>query len=90
VPELRDLRGTHQLVADYVLGSEAALEFVDRVDDLLRFLIPRFQNEGKSYLSIGIGCTGGHHRSVAIAEELAKRLSTHGVNASVRHRDMDR
>lgn len=90
VPELRDLRGTHQPVSDYVLRSEGANEFVDRIDELLQFLIPRFKNEGKSYLSIGIGCTGGHHRSVAIAEELAHRLSAHGVNASVRHRDMER
>jgi UPF0042 nucleotide-binding protein len=90
VPELRDLRGIHQPVSDYVLSAEGAKEFVDRVDELLEFLIPKFENEGKSYLSIGIGCTGGHHRSVAIAEELRKRLSAHGVNASVRHRDMDR
>lgn len=90
VPELKDLRGTHQPVSDYVLSSEGAKEFVDRIDDLLQFLIPRFESEGKSYLSIGIGCTGGHHRSVAIAEELANRLSSHGVNASVRHRDLER
>ena len=90
VPELRDMRGTHGPVSDYVLGSEGAKEFVGRIDELLEFLIPRFENEGKSYLSIAIGCTGGHHRSVAIAEELANRLSTHGVNASVRHRDLEK
>ena len=90
VPELRDMRGTHQPVSDYVLTSEGAKEFVDRVDELLEFLIPRFQSEGKSYLSIGIGCTGGHHRSVAIAEELRNRLATHGINASVRHHDIER
>lgn len=90
VPELRDLRGTHQPVSDYVLTSDGAKEFVDRVDELLDFLIPRFESEGKSYLSIGVGCTGGHHRSVAIAEELRQRLSAHGINASVRHRDLDK
>jgi UPF0042 nucleotide-binding protein len=90
VPELKDLRGTHQPVSDYVLRSEGAKEFVDRVDELLEFLIPKFQNEGKSYLSIGVGCTGGHHRSVAIAEELRNRLAAHGINASVRHRDLER
>ncbi len=90
VPELRDLRGTDQSVSDYVLGSEGAEEFVDRIDELLRFLIPRFRHEGKSYLSIGIGCTGGHHRSVAIAEELGRRLSDEGVRAAIRHRDIDR
>ena len=90
VPELRDLRGIHQPVSEYVLRSEGAAEFMERIDDLLEFLIPRFQGEGKSYLSIGIGCTGGHHRSVAIAEELRRRLSQHGINAAVRHRDMER
>ena len=90
VPELRDLRGTDDTVSAYVLGADGAKEFVDRVEDLLRFLIPKFLSEGKSYLSIGIGCTGGHHRSVAIAEELASRLADHGVNAAVRHRDVDR
>lgn len=90
VPELRNQVGTDPAVNDYVLESEGAREFVDRVDQLLEFLIPRFQSEAKSYLSIGIGCTGGHHRSVAIAEELAGRLSRHGVEAAVRHRDIDR
>jgi RNase adapter protein RapZ len=90
VPELRDMRGTHQPVSDYVLASDGAKEFVDRVDEMLEFLLPMFQSEGKSYLSIGIGCTGGHHRSVAIAEELRNRLAAHGINASVRHRDIER
>ena len=90
VPELRDQRGTDPAVADYVLGDERAKEFVDRVDELLEFLIPHFEGEGKSYLSVGIGCTGGHHRSVAIAEELGSRLKEHDVTASVRHRDVDR
>ncbi|HEY6636024.1 MAG TPA: RNase adapter RapZ, partial [Acidimicrobiia bacterium] len=90
VPELRDLRGTDEPVADYVMQDENAKEFVDRVDDLLNFLVPRFEAEGKSYLSVGIGCTGGHHRSVAIAEELGRRLGQHGVKAAVRHRDINR
>ena len=90
VPELRDQRGTDAAVSEYVLGSDGAREFVDRVDELLQFLIPRFASEGKSYLSIGVGCTGGHHRSVAIAEELSARLAAQGVNASLRHRDIDR
>ena len=90
VSELQDLRGTDKPVSDYVLAADGAAEFVDRVDELLAFLIPRYQAEGKSYLSIGIGCTGGHHRSVAIAEELRQRIGGHGLNASVRHRDVDR
>lgn len=90
VPELRALRGTDEQVADYVLGDEAAKEFVDRIDELLAFLIPRFEAEGKSYLSLGIGCTGGHHRSVAIADEIGRRLSDREIRASVRHRDLER
>jgi UPF0042 nucleotide-binding protein len=57
---------------------------------MLAFLIPHFEAEGKSYLSVGIGCTGGHHRSVAIAEELGRRLAQHGITATVRHRDIER
>lgn len=90
VPELKDQRGTDSDVSEYVLGSNGATEFVDKIDDLLDFLIPRYQAEGKSYLSIGVGCTGGHHRSVAIAEELARRVADEDVNAAVRHRDIDR
>ena len=90
VHELRPLRGTDDRVSDFVLGDTDAKEFVDRVDSLLEFLIPKFEAEGKSYLSVAIGCTGGHHRSVAIAEELALRLDHHGVKAAVRHRDIDR
>lgn len=89
VPELRPLRGTDDSVRDYVLSADGASEFLDRAEDMLDFLIPRYQAEGKSYLSIGIGCTGGHHRSVAIAEELAKRISDSGVRVAVRHRDIE-
>jgi UPF0042 nucleotide-binding protein len=90
VPRLKDLRGTNEDVSEYVLASEGATEFIDRIDELLAFLIPLYEAEGKSYLSIGVGCTGGHHRSVAIAEELARRVSEHGIVAAVRHRDIDR
>jgi UPF0042 nucleotide-binding protein len=90
VPELRPLRGTDAPVADYVMGEQAAKEFVDRADEMLAFLIPHFEAEGKSYLAVGIGCTGGHHRSVAIAEELGRRLAQHGISATVRHRDIER
>lgn len=90
IPELRDLRGTDEAVSEYVLNADGAKEFIDRIDDLLTFVIPRFQSEGKSYLSIGIGCTGGHHRSVAIAQELERRISEHHVKTAVRHRDIDR
>lgn len=89
-PDLRDLVGTDEDVRDYVLTADGAAEFVDRVDQLLEFLIPKFEMEAKSYLSVGIGCTGGHHRSVAIAEELADRLGKHGIRAAVQHRDIHR
>lgn len=90
VPELRDQRGTDPAVAEYVLESDDARDFVDKVDELVAFLIPRYEAEGKSYVSIGVGCTGGHHRSVAIAEELARRLAGRGIEAAVRHRDIQR
>ncbi|HEY5891121.1 MAG TPA: RNase adapter RapZ [Acidimicrobiia bacterium] len=89
VDELRDQRGTDGPVSEYVLGDESAREFVDKLEEMLLFLVPRFESEGKSYLSVGIGCTGGHHRSVAIAEELGKRLNSHDVRAAVRHRDIE-
>ena len=85
VEELREKRGTEPEVSEYVLSSDGAGEFLDRVDQLLSFLIPRFQLEGKSYLSIGVGCTGGHHRSVAIAEALGEPcLNGHGVERDSR------
>ncbi|MFP5332826.1 MAG: RNase adapter RapZ [Acidimicrobiia bacterium] len=90
VPELRPYRGTDQPVADYVLSSDDAREFLERVEDLLDFLIPRFEAEGKSYLTIGIGCTGGHHRSVALAEEIGRWLVKNDIDARVRHRDIEK
>lgn len=90
VPELRPLNGTDKSVRDYVLEADGAAEFLERAEGLLDFLIPRYQAEGKSYLSIGIGCTGGHHRSVVIAEELARRVGDSGTKVVVRHRDVER
>lgn len=90
-PELRPLRGTDEAVASYVLGQADAQEFIDKVQDLLSFLLPRFQSEGKSYLSIGIGCTGGHHRSVALTEHLSRWLDEEmDVDVVTRHRDVSR
>ena len=90
VPELRSLTGLDGPVRDYVLGRKETDEFIDRVDDLMRFLLPHFLAEGKSYLAIAVGCTGGRHRSVAVVEELASRLRAEGHNLSVFHRDIDR
>jgi len=90
VDELRPLTGMDAPVRDYVLQQEAAKAFVDKVVDLLELTLPAYKEEGKAYLSIAIGCTGGRHRSVAIAEELAARLGEHGTAVSVSHRDVER
>lgn len=90
VEELRNQIGTDAPVAEFVLGNEDTQEFLGQVMDLLVFTLPRYQREGKSYLTIGIGCTGGRHRSVAIAEELRKRLDRAGFQVLVRHRDTTR
>jgi UPF0042 nucleotide-binding protein len=87
VKELRPQRGTDAPVRDYVLSFPQAKEFLAKVKDLLAFLIPKYEEEGKSYLAIGIGCTGGHHRSVALAEELRAWLEVQGITASISHRD---
>lgn len=90
-PELRPLTGHDAPVRDAVLGSEDCEEFLERARGMLEFLIPRYTAEGKSYFTLGIGCTGGRHRSVAIAEELARRLGeAPEVNPFVRHRDLER
>ena len=87
VPELRELTGRDEAVRRYVFSHEEAEAFVDRVSELLDFLIPKYEREGKSYLTIGVGCTGGRHRSVAIADEIANRLDDRGVEVTVHHRD---
>lgn len=88
--ELRDLTGLDEPVRTYVLSNEEAQRFTDRVQDMLEDLIPAFRREGKAYLTIGIGCTGGHHRSVSIAEELTQRLRSSGRSVSLFHRDVER
>ena len=89
--ELRPLTGRDGKVASYVLNDEYGAKFVDMTTDMLTFLIPRYEAEGKAYLTISFGCTGGRHRSVAIAEEVASRLGK-GLEADlvVRHRDLER
>ena len=78
VPELRPHTGQDPDVRDYVLGQPDAEEFLDRYTDVLRLLIPGYRREGKRYLTLAVGCTGGKHRSVAIAEEFARRLRRRG------------
>jgi UPF0042 nucleotide-binding protein len=90
VDELRAQTGLDEPVRSYVFAHQEAGVFIDRIVELLESLLPSFVSEGKSYLTVGIGCTGGHHRSVAIAEELARRLRADGHPLSVFHRDLDR
>jgi len=91
-PELRPLTGHAAPVREAVLGSEDCQEFLDKTSELFSFLIPRYAAEGKTYFTIGVGCTGGRHRSVAIIEELAQRLrhDDTGIDLFVRHRDVER
>ena len=90
VPELRPLTGMEREVSDYVFGQPGADEFVDRFDELFELIAAGYRREGKRYATIAVGCTGGKHRSVAIAEEIARRLSDHSVDTSVVHRDLGR
>lgn len=90
IPEFRKLTGKHPKVAKYVRQFPQTREFLDKVTEMLTFLLPHYIHEGKSYLTIGIGCTGGQHRSVMIAEELKKRLGAAGYRAKSSHRDMPR
>ena len=88
--ELRPLTGHDPKVRDYVLETAAGSDFVDRFDDLLASLLPQYEGEGRSYLTVAIGCTGGRHRSVAVAEELASRLRERGLAVRATHRDVSR
>ena len=90
VPEFRKLTGRHPKVAKYVRGFPQTGEFLDKTMDMLEFLLPHFIKEGKSYLTVAFGCTGGQHRSVFIAEEMKKRLATAGYRVKTAHRDMPR
>ena len=90
VDELRPLTGVDESVRDYVLDQPDTKEFLARLDDLLALLLPAYVREGKAYLSIAVGCTGGNHRSVVIAEELATLLEKRGVSPTVSHRDIGR
>ena len=90
IPELRPFTGRDPAVRDYVLTQEGAGEFLDVYTNLLRLVGAGYSREGKRYLTLAIGCTGGKHRSVAIAEELAKRLGDDGVQTTVLHRDAGR
>ena len=89
VPSLRRWSGRNARVAEYVLKMPSARRFLTLTTALLRFLIPQYISEGKAYLTIAVGCTGGRHRSVAIAEAIGARLRpVRGIRLRVRHRDV--
>ena len=90
IPKFRPLTGRHPEVAKYIRSFPQTREFIQRISELLIYLVPHYIREGKSYLTIAFGCTGGKHRSVMIAEEVKKRLSKAGYNIKVVHRDVER
>ncbi len=90
IPELKPFPGTDPRVSDFVLGQADAKAFLERLTDLCAFLLPRYRSEGKSYLTIAIGCTGGKHRSVALAGALAQRLEGLGQPVRLWHRDLEK
>jgi UPF0042 nucleotide-binding protein len=90
VPEFRKLTGLDPKVAGYVRGFAQTKEFLDRVTELMLYLLPHYVNEGKSYLTVAFGCTGGQHRSVMMAEEMWRRLKKAGYQVKALHRDIVR
>jgi RNase adapter protein RapZ len=90
VPELRPLTGLDPTVAAYVFESPEAAELVQRYGDVLRLVLPGYVREGKRYLTLAVGCTGGKHRSVALAEEFGRLLRADDVDVHVVHRDLGR
>ncbi|MBO7238692.1 MAG: RNase adapter RapZ [Elusimicrobiaceae bacterium] len=88
VKELKEKTGLDQAVQDYILSFKESQEFADRFADLIKYLIPQYIKEGKSYLTIAMGCTGGKHRSVFMAHQLAQTLRKQGLSASEFHRDI--
>ncbi len=87
VPELRSLTGRDEAVRDYIFANPEARSFLQKLQEMIFYLLPLYQNEGKSHLSIGIGCTGGQHRSIALAIALGDALEQAGYRTMVNHRD---
>jgi RNase adapter protein RapZ len=90
IPEFKELSGRHPSVARYIRSFPQTCEFINRISELLIYLLPHYIREGKSYLTISFGCTGGHHRSVFIANEINKRLKKAGYRVKESHRDIQR
>ena len=87
IPEFKKLTGRHPRVARYIRSFPQTGEFINRISELMIYLLPHYIREGKSYLTISFGCTGGHHRSVLIADEIYKRLKKAGYTVKAHHRD---
>jgi len=87
---LKDLAGDDQKIVKFLQKYDEVQETIDRFTDLLKYLLPFYKREGKSYLTIGIGCTGGRHRSVMVANSIAERLKGEDLDVSVQHRDMQK
>jgi len=90
VDELRPLTGLDPAVRDYVMDQPDTKEFLTKLDDLFTLLLPGYVKEGKTYLSVAVGCTGGRHRSVVLAEAVARSIEAHGFKPVVHHRDLHR
>jgi UPF0042 nucleotide-binding protein len=90
VPDLKPLSGEDPAVRDYIFRQPGASEFLDATTALLRRYEKGYLTEGKQYATVAIGCTGGRHRSVAVAREIGERLRADGIQVAVTHRDMDR
>ena len=88
IPELKEYSGNDAPVKEYVLKQSETVTFIDKLIDMLKYLIPNYRKEGKRQLIISIGCTGGRHRSVAIANEIHRRLNEENYNAKIEHRDV--
>ncbi len=90
IPRFKHLSGRNPSVARYIRSFPQTVEFVDRISDLLIYLLPHYIREGKSYLTIAFGCTGGQHRSVMIADAIRRKLADAGFKAKVNHRDIEK
>ena len=90
IPEFKKLTGLNKKVADFIRGFPQSSEFLERISDLLIYLLPHYIGEGKSYLTISFGCTGGHHRSVMMAHEIQGRLAKQGYRVKETHRDTEK
>jgi UPF0042 nucleotide-binding protein len=88
VPELRPYTGEDARVREFIMARPDTVEFLTRLQGFLEYLLPRYRHEGKSYLTIGLGCTGGRHRSVSVAVMIAESLRRSGYEVNIKHRDM--